>query len=194
MRHFGTDEKLREKEKSRRNENPCFICTEPTYDWDYLCRDCRKDWYAGRKSRLEAASLIGRDKPERIPIRHYWSFMYGWSDKRDLTHDRMDINGRIKRAVIALAGGKKDEFAPYFSNIRAASIGSPNEKGGGSGKDVYVFPKRGTWKILKELTFAIRDLANYNYNKGFQDGSGLLARIASGDLSIEDINRRMIGK
>jgi len=192
--------KLQQKEKRRRNQNPCFLCDEPTYDWDYMCSDCRKDWYNGGQKREEDARLIGRDKIEQVPVFQYWSFFYGWvKDKRE-SLDRYKINFRIKDAAIALAGGKEDEFDHFFSKARTLGmlkthVGRPGFSGGsGEGSRVYTFPRRGTWKLLQDLTCAIRDLANYHYNSGFQDGSSLLGRIAKGEVTVDEINKRMMGK
>lgn len=198
--YWTQDARLKHKKKRRRKENPCFLCDEPTYDWDYMCTDCRKDWYVGKKNRKIEARQIDRDKIEQVPIFRYWSFFYDWvKDKRE-SLDSYKINHRIRDAAIKLAGGKEDEFDHLFSKARALGmlkthIGRPGFSGGsGEGSRVYKFPKRGTWKLLQDLTFAIRDLANYYYNKGWQDGSNLLGRIARGELSVDEINKRMMGK
>ena len=197
---FYFDAKLNQKKKRRRNENPCFLCDEPTYDWDYMCTDCRKDWYRGGKKRKVDARLIGRDRIEQVPILGYWSFIFGWTKDRRESFDRSKINMRIRDAIIKLARGERDEFDHYFSKARTLGvlkehIGSPdNTSRTGEQSTVYKFPRRGTWKLLKDLTYAIRDLVNHHYNKGFQDGSSLLMRIANGEISVDEINKRMTGK
>jgi len=162
---FYFDAKLNQKKKRRRNENPCFLCDEPTYDWDYMCTDCRKSWYLGGKNRKEEARLIGSDKIEQVPIFTYWSFFYDWvKDKRE-SLDRYKINHRIRDAAIKLAGGEEDEFDHFFSKARTLGmlkthVGRPGFSGGsGEGSRVYKFPRRGTLKLLQDLTYAIRDLA-----------------------------------
>jgi len=197
---FYFDAKLNQKKKRRRNQNPCFLCDEPTYDWDYMCTDCRKDWYRGGQNRIEEERAIGRDKIEQVPVFQYWAFFYDWMKDRRESFDRSKINSRIREAAIKLAGGKEDEFDHFFSKARTLGmlkthVGRPGFSGGSDeGSRVYTFPRRGTWKLLNDLTYAIRDLANYHFNDGFQKGSYLLGRIANGELSIEEINRRMIGK
>jgi len=194
------EDKLHQKEKSRRSQNPCFLCDEPTYDWDYMCSDCRKDWYNGGQKREEDARLIGRDRIEQVPILSYWSFIFGWTKDRRESFDRSKINIRIRDAIIKLAGGEKDEFDHYFSKARTLGmlkthIGSPdNTSRSGESSTVYRFPRRGTWKLLQDLTYAIRDLVNHHYNSGFQDGSSLLGRIAKGEVTVDEINKRMMGK
>ena len=175
--YWTQDARLKHKKKRRRKENPCFLCDEPTYDWDYMCVACRKDWYLGGENRKKEARLIDRDKIEQVPIFRYWSFFYDWvKDKRE-SLDRYEINHRIRDAAIALAGGREEEFDHFFSKARTLGmlkthVGRPGFSGGsGEGSRVYKFPKRGTWKLLQDLTRAIRDLANYYYNRGFQDGS-----------------------
>lgn len=198
--YFTDDERLRQNKKSRRNEKPCFLCDEPTYDWDYMCHDCRKDWYRGGKKREDDARLIGRDKIEQVPILGYWSFIFGWTKDKREAFDRSKINSRIRDAVIKLAGGERDEFDHYFSKARTLGmlkthIGSPdNTSRSGEQSTVYKFPRRGTWKLLQDLTYAIRDLVNHHYNKGFQDGSNLLGRIARGEITVNEINERVRGK
>ena len=198
--YWEQDARLKQKEKRRRNENPCFLCDEPTYDWDYMCRACRKDWYLGGKKREDDTRLIGRDRIEQVPILVYWSFIFGWTKDKRESFDRSKITSRIRDAAIALAGGEKDEFDRYFSKARTLGmlkehIGSPdNTTRSGEQSTVYRFPRRGTWKLLKDLTYAIRDLANHHYNKGFQDGSYLLRRIARGELSVNELNEKVRGK
>lgn len=194
------DDKLRQKKKRRRNENPCFLCNELTYDWDYMCADCRKSWYLGGKKREEDARLIGSERIEQVPVLVYWSFFFGWVKDKMESLDRSEINDRIRKATIALADGEEDEFDRFFSKARTLGmlkthVGRPGDKGrSGEGSRVYRFPKRGTWKLLKDLTEAIRDLANCHYNSGFQDGHSLLRRIASGEVTVNDINERTRGK
>lgn len=196
---FNVDKKLNQKKKRRRNEKPCFLCGEPTCDWDYMCYECRKSWYLGRKKREKDARLVGSERIEQVPIINYWAFFYGWVKDKMQSLDRNEINSRIRSAVIALADGEEDEFDRFFSKARTLGmlkthIGKPGQLGGGEDSRVYRFPKRGTWKLLKDLTEAIRDLANYHYNSGFQDGHSLLRRIASGEVTVNDINERTRGK
>lgn len=195
------DDRLAKNKKRRRNENPCILCDEPTYDWDYMCTPCRKSWYLGKKKQADDARNIGRDKTEQVPIFTYWSFFYGWvKDKREHL-DRYKINHRIREAAISLAGGEKQEFDNHFHSkartlgMLKTHVGRPGYSGGGGeGSTVYRFPRRGTWKLLQDLTLAIRDLSNHHYNKGYMDGSNLLFRISSGELTVDEINERMTGK
>lgn len=198
--YWTQDARLKHKKKHRRNENPCFLCDEPTYDWDYMCVDCRKDWYRGGQNRVEEARMIGRDKIEQVPVFGYWSFFFGWNKDKRESFDRSKINRRIRNAVIKLAGGKEEEFDRFFSKARTLGmlkthVGRPGATSNvNEGSRVFKFPRRGTWKLLQDLTYAIRDLANHHYNRGFMDGSSLLMRIASGELSVKEINERITGK
>ena len=120
--YWTQDARLKHKKKRRRKENPCFLCDEPTYDWDYMCVDCRKDWYRGGQNRIKEDRMIGRDKIEQVPVFRYWSFFFGWGKDKRERFDRYEIAGRIRDAVIKLAGGKEEEFDHFFSKARTLGM------------------------------------------------------------------------
>lgn len=184
----------RVKNKRRRQENPCVFCDKPTRDWDYICRQCREDWYQGKEARCAIENDGARRKDERIPVYSYWSYMY--FNNEDEPKTRNEIGYRIRQAALNLADGRKDEMAPYFGSKVGGLVGRPNEGRGSynEGHSVYIFPRRGTWKNLNDLNNAILDLVHYYYRDGYKHGRRLLHQIARGELTIEEINERMAKK
>lgn len=180
----------RERTKHRRKEFPCVLCGAGTYDWDHVCNGCRQDHESGRRIREHEEKTNAAQKAEYIPILWYW--WVGAGAKADRPKgDRSEITRRIRTAIIWLAGGMKTD-RQYHPRTHK-QIGRPYGTTYDSSFDIYRFPRRGTWKKLLELTEAIADLARWYYVDGHQNGRHLLAQIASGKLTIEEINKRMIG-
>ena len=195
---YGQEGKLKIKKKQRRQDNPCILCTEPTRDWDYLCRHCREDWFDGVAARESVAARDGRVSDERVPIYQYWSYLF--FDNKAEPRRRTDISHELKAAVIKLAEGREDELTSYWNPRRSVHgnpsrhierVGRPNQSGGSNeGSSIYIFPRRGTWKLLRDINQAILDLCHYYYVDGYTHGQRLLHMIARGELSVDKINER----
>lgn len=195
---YGQEGKLKIKKKHRRQDNPCIMCEQPTRDWDYLCRHCREDWFDGVAARESVAARDGRTKDERVPIYLYWSYLF-FDNKADVG-DRSDINSRIKKAIIDLAQGREDELTSYWNPRKSVHgnptrfvecVGKPNgSRGGSDGSSIYIFPRRGTWKLLRDLNRAILDICQYHYVRGYERGQRLLVQIARGEVTVDEINER----
>ncbi len=195
---YGQEEKLKIRKKQRRRDNPCIMCEESTRDWDYLCSHCRMDWHDGKAARESVASRDGRVKDERVPIYSYWSYLS--FDKKGNADNRTKITGRIKRAVIKLAEGREDELTSSF-NLRKSVhgnpqrhitlIGRPNEgEGNRDRSSTYIFPRRGTGKLMRDINAGIQDLCRYHYIDGYERGRRLLYQITMGELTVDEINER----
>jgi len=199
---YGQEGKLKIKKKQRRQDNPCIMCEEPTRDWDYLCRLCREDWFDGVAARESVAARDGQVKDERVPIYSYWSYLF--FDHKVKAGDRTKITSRIKRAVIKLAEGREDELTSYWNPRKSVHgnpkrfvemVGRPNASGGSSeGSSIYIFPRRGTWKLLRDINAGIQDLCHYYYFQGYERGQRLLYQIARCELTMDEINERQAKK
>lgn len=197
---YGQEGKLKIKKKSRRQDNPCIMCDEPTRDWDYVCRSCREDWHDGRSAREDMAKRNNQMKDERVPVYLYWSYLSFDNSANLDPRRRNEINHDIKRAIIALAQGREDELTSYWNPRRSVHgnptrfverVGRPDSHSSSNeGSSVYIFPRRGTWKLLRDLNRAILDLCQYHYINGYERGQRLLYQIARGELSVDEINDR----
>lgn len=195
---YGHESKLKIKEKNRRQDNPCIMCTEPTRDWDYVCRHCRMDWHDGKSAREDVDKRNNQVKDERVPVYLYWSYL-SFDNKADVPR-RHEINSDIKKAIIGLAQGREDELTSYW-NPRQSVHGHPSRhvervgrpdgsSGSQEGSSIYIFPRRGTWKLMRDLNGAILRLCQYHYISGYERGKRLLHQIANDELSVDQINER----
>jgi len=197
---YGHESKLKIKKKQRRQDNPCILCEEPTRDWDYLCRRCREDWHDGVAARESVAARDGQVKDERVPVYTHWSYLF--FDNSGEPRRSLEIHHDIKKAVIGLAQGREDELTSYW-NPRKSVHGNPtrfvervgrpdSHSGSNDGSSIYIFPRRGTWKLMRDLNRAILDLCQHHYINGYKRGQRLLHMIARGELSVDQINERQV--
>lgn len=143
------------------------------------------------------AARDGQVKDERVPIYAYWSYLF-FDHKAD-AGDRTKITSRIKEAVIGLAQGREDELTSYW-NPRVSvhgnptrsveRVGRPHARSRDDGSSIYIFPRRGTWKLLRDVNQAIQDLCHYYYIDGYNRGQRLLYMIARDEITVDQINER----
>ena len=156
------------------------------------------DWHDGKSAREATANRKKAVKDERVPVYTYWSYLS--FDNKAEPRRRYEINHDIKQAVIGLAQGREDELTSYW-NPRLSVHGNPKRfvervgrpdasSGSNEGSSIYIFPRRGTWKLMRDLNRAILELCQYHYIDGYKRGKRLLHQIARGELSVDEINER----
>ena len=164
--------------KSRRNKDvPCLLCGENTRDVDAVCGECRRQRILGK----EVKSLQDKLSPymEVATVHQYvrlWSRLGVPVDsERTIMRLIMELVGAVRTTMLTGSG-------PVVGNVRP-EIDRTYES-----YHYYWLVPTGRAKIMQELVEAIRDLAAYNYNQGYQAGDRLLTRIANDELSVSQIN------
>lgn len=187
-----------EHKKPRRVAKPCVICRENTYDWDFVCPNCRNDAKRGRN--LDKLREAGGDMLEGLEL---WEIaivsmdfrpFYSTLDPKKWFPDShflySDYSKAIRKRLIELANliHIKEDYYERRSDLRTDKkivVGYTERSNRDHQEPYYGTEKAGI--LLKELFELISFVAKYNYDDGFADGNRLLMRIARGELTVEEL-------
>ena len=171
--------------KRRRNPRPCVLgCGERTWDWDYVCQDCRGLIEAAR-AREDAEQHVP-DGYVELTVGWHWDLHRHDGDASAITFDN-PADKRIKAALFAVlyASERRQDFGHSYN-----AIGLPDKVHRGFSESVVSWVLLGdenTKAHLRDLLQAIRDIAAHEYREGRRDGECFIAKLASGEMSMDEL-------
>ena len=191
--------------RSRKVLIPCSLCDTPTSDNKGVCRNCRIQFEAGKKA-LEALDL-GEKRAYYIP---QYSFSHSWRKQGESV-----LNSKTFYLLDALEGmmGIPAEAFSYLPTedkpggaVYPARPYVPESRERWVNPDIILYRRNGTQhdapyaklmltqrqaEAIKELCAAIDEMINNAHQDGYNSGSSMLVRLAEGELTIDDLNRRL---
>ena len=160
----------------RRKEVPCVLCGEGTYAPEAVCGACRRAVEVGRAILEYQAAATAPEQVIRIQAHLSLSRYDGTPDD--------DADDRLSRALPTLMGARKVEGQHWYDE--KAPLYGRSPRGSETTWEHYIV-RQGSGEALADVISAIRDWAAHQYACGFEDGNNLIARLASGDLSMADV-------
>lgn len=171
--------------KYRRKESACILCGGMTRDWNYVCGGCRTDQETGAnlRKRLEEAK---ETEEKVIRVAWYWNY-YPWvkdarsKDPINRETDRWEVEKKLTADLITLSEIQK--MAGYTTEGRLVGVW-PDRKH--ESLDCYL-AKKDTEELLCRIIQHIRNLVWYYEQKGYSEGKHFVHKLASGELSMKDL-------
>lgn len=191
-----------EEKRHRRNEHPCVLCKADTHDWDHICHECRKIYQAGQ-DRIAAAhagkeTQVWLDRHHRLngddkTIEGYVSTPHYDSD-RPHRGSNYDNENDLWSALDSLIGEKR-EHNRELPNVKIdpkseaeKDIREPFQKTSHVGYAWCWSLTEAQAGALEALILAIRRHWAFAHAEGYDKGNRMIRRLATGDLSIAQIN------
>lgn len=162
----------------RRTLHDCVLCDAHTHDRDNVCEKCRQ-----ARARNAETLLKKLLDPEPRPKRAYMvGYLRYRPSKAERKNEQMGRTGShdLPRLIWALAG----RFPGIGHRHDALQLGVL--LGGGHDRLVYLHPQMA--EKIEALVLAIRTELVNAYQDGLQNGSSIVAKLATGDLVISDFN------
>ena len=163
------------RNRRRRNPSPCVLCGENTYDWDHICRECRKLVKSGLEYE-KARELKDEDCPISISLAWYWGF-HQWMGDAENKNTAKEIKAAVLTLLDAVRGG----------NYPQASLGfHPREYSNSSVTHLaQTTPEK--LRAAQDLIRAIRDIAARSYQDGLRRGKSFVRDLAEGNMTVRDM-------
>lgn len=156
----------------------CVLCGEATRDVKAVCGDCRRLRQVG--SEIEAAQSVAGLGLETATIHQYVRL---WPT---LGVPKADED-RVMRLIRAIAGAVPARASSAKADLVVGTIRPGIDRTYTQYLSHWLVPQ-GRAALMHDLVEAIRDLAAYNYDQGYNAADRLLTRIANDELSVSQIN------
>jgi len=173
----------------RRKDVPCVICGKPTRTRSAVCGPCVHDADVGHRVREK--------KAETGPVVTWIADLdYSFAHQKAGTLDRRDSEKELSRAFEALLraiGGSRTDHEPTWDvpGVEKVRVDHDSRYGDTPYYREWVLP-RTLAAELNALVNAIQGIVSSAYINGVDMGESFIARIAQGDVSIEDINEHEV--
>jgi hypothetical protein len=168
------------RRKQRRKSKPCVICGESTWDWDYVCQSCRNLRDKGALHEEQRAAIGG----DRSFYSIEWSVrVTGLKEDRPFEFGSgkgkvfVDLIKRIAQSV------EKETYALFTAKRRLAKTGSDSRRG----HSIAFTDDQAN--AVEELIYFCRRLHRTGWLDGYKSGSHFIERLATGDLSMQDLDK-----
>ena len=174
----------------RRNKRPCVLgCGQETYDWDYVCKECRGIVRRGR-DKDEIEQRIPKELIE-ISVAHDWHLIHSLGNAEDCGYF-VRSEERIRAALLALL--KVNESGTAAGHA-FDGVGFIRPFGAAHRVSRWMFlGDEHAGEHLGELIQALRDLAAWEYQEGKREGEEWLAKLVGGELSMDELQDREVQK
>lgn len=176
------------KHRHRRKPSTCVLCKEEeTYDWDYICSDCRQSWKMGE----EYQQLRMPEGTREVLIALYWNLYHfnGVVRRYDEFREYGKGSGsRLRNAVLALVGAVQTSHR--WTPKLTGAIGLPKNKRGSDSVSRYIIVgDEKTEQAMRDLYEAACDLMAEAYKDGESRGKSFVTDLAEGKLTTKDLER-----
>lgn len=184
------------KKRWHRTAKPCVLCKESdTYDWDYICADCRGEWKRGHAwAQAEEKRDALPDGMIEAPIAWYW-YLYHFAGTADRAGSlQNDSKKRFRDALLELVGASRVPN-DRMGTSHSWAIGYPKKEPVRDSISQSRYILRGdehTLKLLQKVYECACDLMASAYDDGLRRGRSFVQDLAEGKMTVKDLERHFL--
>lgn len=185
------------KHRQHRNLKPCIMCGEPTRNWNYVCYDCLGVFHRGKQALAEDLAREKSGEAQDFKIALYPDLRFAISK---LEPDRDDL-------FVQMGLSADVDFKVVFNDIirtifheatHRETLGNRDNAIGctqyNSERAYFVTMTPGQAEAVTKLVELLRYMYQYGFREGLRNGESFVAKMANGDLTIDEINDHLTRK